>query len=195
MHYLHDSTISPKSHFRSLNRGPCGTIPILTFSLRQHLGLDIPYLFRTCRNSVYFGTYELFKFAKSGLKFFLSFFLSFFFFFPKLLWSDFWPTSSHRRAFKLDTQLLCNVPLGCFLENSEIFNSFKLWPPPIWVLLKTPGPNLKIFNNWPRDLKFDIKVYGGVLKNILVDNFQIYEKRGLPPKEGSAPPPILKNIQ
>ena len=72
LHYLHDSTILPKSHFRSLNRGPCGTIPILTFSLRQHLGLDIPYLFRTCRNSVYFGTYELFKFAKSGLKIFLS---------------------------------------------------------------------------------------------------------------------------
>ena len=41
-------------------------------------------------------------------------------------------------------------------------------PPPLWVLLKTPGPNLKIFNNWPTDLKFDIKVYGGVLKNILV---------------------------
>ena len=75
LHYLHDSTILPKSHFRSLNRGPCGTIPILTFSPRQRLGLDIPYLFRTCRNSVYFGTYELFKFAKSGLKFFLSFFL------------------------------------------------------------------------------------------------------------------------
>ena len=79
LHYLHDSTKPPKCHFRRLNRGPCGTISILIFSLRKALGLEIPYPFRTCRNSVWFGTYEFFKFAKSGLNFFLSSSSSFFF--------------------------------------------------------------------------------------------------------------------
>ena len=77
LHYLHDSTIPPKSHF-------CPIIyqsPIGPMGLKLRMLKDLAYLngmpFTALQNSYWFGTYEFFKFAKSSLKFFLSsFFLS-----------------------------------------------------------------------------------------------------------------------
>ena len=73
LHYLHDSTIPPKSHF-------CPIIyqsPIGPMGLKLRMLKDLAYLngtpFTALENSYWFGTYEFFKFAKSSIKFFLSF--------------------------------------------------------------------------------------------------------------------------
>ena len=127
MHYLHDSTIPPKSHF-------CPIIyqsPIGPMGLKLRMLKDLAYLngmpFTALQNSYWFGTYEFFKIAKSSLKIFLSDSDSSF---QRFSSSDFWPTSSHRRITKFGTQLLCNALQGWFLENSEIyyfFNVFRLF--------------------------------------------------------------------
>ena len=65
--------------------------------------------------------------AKNVSALLTSFFLLSFFLlssFQRFSWSDFWPTSNHRRITKFGTQLLYDVLQGCFLENSKIFDFF-----------------------------------------------------------------------
>ena len=57
----------------------------------------------------------------------------------------------HKRLYEFFSKLVhmlimvkTNMCQKEFLLESLLW---KLWPPPIWVLSKTTGPNLKIFNN------------------------------------------------
>ena len=72
LHYLHDSTIPPKSHFCPIiHQSPIGPM-----GLKLRMLKDLAYLngmpFTALKNSYWFRTYEFFKFAKSSLKFILS---------------------------------------------------------------------------------------------------------------------------